>query len=235
MFRRMNRPATEPDAAAQRDGDGKRLSGRTAHPLLRDTGRVEAFSDGVFAIAVTLLVLNLKVPAASGDLAGKLLDGWRDYVAYVISFAFILIMWVNHHNMFRVIRGTDHLFLLLNGLLLLFVTLVPFTTGLLPHYTNPRDETTAAVIYSGNYFVLAIAFNVLWWYASHRGRLLTADHDPAAIQAITRRYRFGPLLYLLCTALAFLSVPASLALNVLLAIFFAWPHPVRAPADATRS
>lgn len=227
MFRRVNQPAARPGAAATRD-DEREVPGAT-DSVLRDTARIEAFSDGVFAIAVTLLVLNLKFPDANGDLAGKLFGNAGDYVAYVISFAFILIMWVNHHNMFRVIRGTDHLFLLLNGLLLLFVTLVPFTTGLLPHYANPRDETTAAVVYSGNYFVLAIAFNALWWYASHRGRLLTPDHDPAAIQAITHRYRFGPLLYLFCTALAFVSVPASLALNVLLAIFFAWPHPVRAP------
>jgi TMEM175 potassium channel family protein len=232
MFRQVNRPAARSGAPAT--SDDKRAAPSATDGVLRDTARIEAFSDGVFAIAVTLLVLNLKVPAASGDLAGKLLDGWRDYVAYVISFAFILIMWVNHHNMFRIIRGTDHLFLLLNGLLLLFVTLVPFTTGLLPHYAHPRDETTAAVVYSGNYFVLAIAFNVLWWYASHGGRLLTADHDLAAIQAITHRYRFGPLLYLLCTALAFVSVPASLALNVLLAIFFALPHSLRTPATGAQ-
>jgi len=104
------------------------------HPGARETGRVEAFSDGVFAIAVTLLVLDLKVPKP-GDLGGEsllsaLARQWPAFLAYLTSFATILVMWVNHHKMFNHIRRTDDRFLFLNGLLLLFVTFVPFPTAL---------------------------------------------------------------------------------------------------------
>ena len=203
--------------------------------ILRDTGRIEAFSDGVFAVAATLLVLNLQPPAETAfaslgvsDLLGALAKDWRSFIVYVISFGFILIMWINHHNMFRVIRGTDHIFLLLNGLLLLLITLVPFTTALLPSYPNhPRDESTAAAVYSANYFLIALAYNFMWWYASWNGRLLNERLDLGAVHSINRRYLLGPVSYLACVVLALVSVPASLALNVALAIFYAWPYQAR--------
>ena len=202
--------------------------------ILRDTGRVEAFSDGVFAVAVTLLVLNLQPPTgldATHPLTTMLWAMRGKLVAYLISFGFILIMWINHHNMFRVIRGTDHIFLLLNGLLLLLVTLVPFTTALLTSYpADSHAESTAAAVYSANYFLIALAYNFMWWYATWNGRLLNAELDLAAVHSINRRYLLGPVSYLACVALALVSVPASLALNVALAIFYAWPYQARRPA-----
>lgn len=199
--------------------------------ILRDTGRVEAFSDGVFAVAATLLVLNLQPPPgvdATHPLTTMLWAMRGKLVAYLISFGFILIMWINHHNMFRVIRGTDHIFLLLNGLLLLLVTLVPFTTALLTSYpAASHAESTAAAVYSANYFLIALAYNFMWWYATWHGRLLNAELDMVAVHSINRRYLLGPVSYLACVALAFVSVPASLALNVALAIFYAWPYQAR--------
>ncbi|HEX6799383.1 MAG TPA: TMEM175 family protein [Ktedonobacterales bacterium] len=227
-----------PEATEAADGpitDSRNQTPGTPGPsatLLRDTGRVEAFSDGVFAVAATLLVLNLQPPPvdAAHPLTTMLWDMRGKLVAYLISFGFILIMWINHHNMFRVIRGTDHIFLLLNGLLLLLVTLVPFTTALLTSYpATSHAESTAAAVYSANYFVIALAYNFMWWYATWHGRLLNAELDVAAVHSINRRYLLGPLSYLACVALAFVSVPASLALNVALAIFYAWPYQARRP------
>lgn len=204
----------------------------------KETGRVDAFSDGVFAIAVTLLVLTIQVPdpttLKTHTLAAALLAKWPVYLAYVISFSFILIMWINHHNMFRSIARADHWLLLLNGLLLLFITLVPFPTALLAEYLDIPDranQTTAAVVYSGLFVLIALAFNVMWWYIVRHPRLLLAHINTRLTSSITRRYRFGPILYLIALALAFVNVFASVALNVALAVFFALPHRLDDPGE----
>ena len=194
------------------------------HASDRETGRVEAFSDGVFAIAVTLLVLDLKVPKP-GDLGGaSLLSAlsrqWPMFVAYLTSFATILVMWVNHHKMFTHIRRTDDRFLFLNGLLLLFVTFVPFPTALVAEYLRHPQSRAAAVIYAGTYVALAIAFNLLWNYASSSRRLLASDANLAQVQAIRKQYRMGPLLYAIAFALAFVSVGASLTMCLMLAVYW---------------
>jgi uncharacterized membrane protein len=191
----------------------------------KETGRVEAFSDGVFAIAITLLALDIKIPSASAGtrLSELLVKQWPAYLAFVISFAFIGIMWINHHRLFTYIRRTDHMLLILNGLLLMGVTVVPFTTALLAAYIGRPDQDVAAMVYNGNYVATAIFFNVLWRYAASGKRLLGRSVDAAAVTALTKQYLFGPALYLACVALAWISVPASLALNIALAIFFAFP------------
>ena len=190
----------------------------------KETGRLEAFSDGVFAIAVTLLVLDLKVPAVGGGgLAAALLAQWPAYLAYLISFLTILIMWINHHLLFRQIARTDHTFLLLNGLLLLAITVVPFPTAVLAEFIRGPDARSAALLYSGTYVAIAVAFNLLWRHASREGRLLDGKADLRVVRAISQGYRFGPLLYLAALLLAFVSVAASVALCALLAVFFALP------------
>jgi uncharacterized membrane protein len=126
-------------------------------------------------------------------------------------------------------KRIDHTFLLLNGLLLLLVAFVPFTTELIASYaqaTKPGDQFTSVVVYNGTYLLIAVAFNVLWSYAARGQRLLDTALPPDFAESISRRYRFGPLMYLACMALGLVSVLASLALNVVLAIFFAWPHNV---------
>lgn len=198
----------------------------------KETARVEAFSDGVFAIAMTLLVLNIRVPNTGqpGKLAGLLWQQWPSYLAFVISFAFIGIMWTNHHRLFVHIRRTDHMLLVLNGILLLGVTTVPFPTAVLAQYLGKADERAATLLYSGTYVAVAIFFNLLWRYASSRHRLLGDSVDAAEVSRISRQYAFGPLLYLACFLLAYVSVAASLALNVSLAMFFALP-----PSRVTRA
>lgn len=200
----------------------------------KETGRIEAFSDGVFAIAITLLILSIAVPPL--DDKHRLLDAvlglWPSFLAYVLSFVTILIMWVNHHNLFKIIRRTDQAFLFINGLLLMLVTFVNYPTALLadtlkeqlasttPLLRGSEDQHVAALIYSGTFVLTAILYNVLWGYAKQGDRLLARDHDRALVERITRQYRFGPLLYLVAFLFAFFSTPASIVVNILLAVYF---------------
>jgi uncharacterized membrane protein len=190
-----------------------------------ETARVEAFSDGVFAIAITLLVLDVKLPRSPDiRLARALTEHWPSYAALVISFATIAIMWINHHRLFTLIRRCDHALLLLNAFLLFCVTVVPFPTALIAEYIGKPDERIAALVYSGTFVVIAIAFNLLWRHAAAgNGRLLGDDVNRAAVAALTRSYSVGPIMYLVAFAAAFLSVQLSLLITFALAVFFALP------------
>lgn len=149
------------------------------------TGRIEAFSDGVFAIAMTLLVLDIKVPhdlTPDRTLAQALVGQWPTYLAFATSFATILIMWVNHHRLFTHIgRGDDGL-LFCNGLLLLGVVLVPFPTALVSEYLGRAGQKTAALIYNSTFIAIALCFNLLWRSASTNGvccaPIMTARPSP---------------------------------------------------------
>lgn len=192
----------------------------------KETGRVEAFSDGVFAIAITLLVLDLKVPRAESLPVGVglweyLVGQWPVFLAYMVSFCTILIMWTSHHRLFNHIRRIDSTFMYINGLLLLFVSVVPFPTSLLAEHIQHEYAHTAAAIYSGNSICIAIMFNLLWRYAAHNHRLLSRNADPVFVKGVNRQYWFGPPLYFLAFVLAFVNVIASVAICFALAVFFA--------------
>lgn len=200
-----------------------------------ETGRIEAFSDGVFAIAITLLVLDIKVPLgtpAEAHLLRALADQWPAYLAFVTSFATIGIMWINHHRLFTLIRRIDHALLIFNGLLLLGVTFVPFPTALLAAYLGQRGQEVAALVYTGTFTVIAVFFNVLWRYAAHGHRLLDRRASPQAVRAITRAYSWGPPVYFLSFCLAVVNVTASIAMTVALAVFFALPSRSRRSAPS---
>ncbi|TMF40849.1 MAG: DUF1211 domain-containing protein [Chloroflexi bacterium] len=198
----------------------------------KETNRLEAFSDGVFAVAITLLVLNIKIPgldSLNNPLPDKTLwrmlrDEWPSLVAYITSFATIGIMWINHHRLFVHIKRTDTGLLLLNLLLLLIIVFIPVPTALLAEYVAyPTDHHVAAIIYSATNVVLAICFNLLWRYASYHNRFLGKNVDTRAVAAINRQYLFGPLLYLIAFGLAWFNTPASIIVNFSLALFFALP------------
>ncbi len=197
----------------------------------KETNRLEAFSDGVFAVAITLLILNIQPPPLAtpdvledGPLLGYLLRQWPMLLAFVTSFATIGIMWINHHRLYAHIKRTDNTLLLLNLLLLLVIVFIPFPTALLAQqYAVHPGQRLAAVIYSGTNVILAICFNLLWRYASYHNRLLGKDADTRAVRAISRQYLFGPLLYLIAFGLAWVYAPASIIFNLLLALFFALP------------
>src|SRR5215467_2913764 len=116
---------------------------------------------------------------------------------------------VNHHKLFQNIKRVDHWFLLINGLLLMGVTIVPFPTSLLAEYIKRPDAPVAAAVYSGAFVLISVLFNFLWRYASYENRLLKKTHDPRVVRGITKQYWFGPPLYVLALVLAFVSVTAS--------------------------
>lgn len=200
----------------------------------KETGRIEAFSDGVFAIAATLLVLEIRVPLdGSGDalntvtdLWNQLLHQWPHYLAYFLGFSTIVIMWINHHGLFRLIRRSMHGLLLWNSLLLLVISVVPFPTALVADYLSPLETDQARlvlVIYSGWGFVIALCYNFLWWYMSSNNRLISRNTDPRDVRAVTQAFFFGPILYLLGLFAAVFDAHVSLVINLGLVLFFALP------------
>lgn len=198
-----------------------------------ETGRIEAFSDGVFAIAITLLILQIRVPAnlSPGVTLGQALASlWPSYAAYALSFISIGIMWINHHRLFTLIGKPDHTLLVLNTLLLLGVSFVPFPTAVLAEHLGDAGERTAAQFYSGTFVLISLIYNVLWRHASRGGRLLEETADRKLITAQTKQYAFGPLLYVVAFAASFLSAAISVGINLLLALFFALPPRKVTPA-----
>jgi uncharacterized membrane protein len=196
-------------------------------PGLSETDRLETFSDGVFAIAITLLILEIKVPHAGteGGLARALAALWPSYLGYVISFVTLGIMWANHHAMFTYIRRTDRYFLLIHVFFLMCISFLPFPTAVLAeHLPEPDSRRVAVALYSATLVVIALAYNAVWWYAVTGRRLLGRNADPDAVRTISRRYALGPISYLVSFALAFANVWASLSVHGILAVLYLLPE-----------
>lgn len=192
----------------------------------KETIRLEAFSDGVFAIAITLLVLQTQIPShelvKAQGLGYSVAALWPSYVAFITSFATILVMWVNHHRIFTLIQTSDHPFLYLNGLLLLFVTFFPFPTALLAEYLLHPEARVAANIYTATVLAVSLAFLAMWRYASRSDGLLSPDLAARVeIEKVAKQIRSGPLLYFIAFALSFVSEGASIGLCLALALLFA--------------
>jgi uncharacterized membrane protein len=157
----------------------------------RDATRVVAFSDAVFAITVTLLVLEISPPTDDRNLLHGLLALWPSYLAYAVTFLFIGQVWANHHVMFDHIRAADRVVLLLNTLLLMAVAFLPFATSVLAGALRSGEGQRTAVVFYGIAFVLAaLTFNAVWQYARRRG-LLSDALDPAGATAIGRRFQLA--------------------------------------------
>ena len=198
--------------------------------------RMEALSDGIFAVAMTLLVLDLHVPNISGQgsssgLAIALGAQWPAYLAYASSFLTIGIIWANHHAMTRTFRTLDHLLLFLNVLLLMVISFIPFSTEVLARYLLGGDAgRTAMLLYSGTMTLMGVSYFSIGLYAS-RARLLHATLDDAQLRRVTWRHIFlGLTPYAIADALAFTSVWASLALCILVAVIYALPSTTGAHA-----
>ncbi|MFD8719982.1 TMEM175 family protein [Streptomyces sp. NPDC059629] len=200
---------------------------------MNESGRVEAFSDGVFAIAVTLLVLDIKVPKASaGDsLWHALGEQWPSYAAYVVSFLVIGIMWVNHHQVFSYVARVDRTLMFLNLLVLMVVSAVPWPTAMLAEYLREdADSHTAAAVYSLVMVLMAAAFQALWWHLTRTGHLFDARVDAEAARRTRARFALGSLGYPVTVGLAFVSAPLTLAAHGLLALYYGFnqvPVPTR--------
>lgn len=182
--------------------------------------RLEAFADGIFAFAATLLILNLTV-TGGGHLGTQLLQIWVGYVAYAISFTTIGIIWMNHHLVMHQIARTDRPFLVLNVLFLMVIAFIPFPTRLLALYINsPDDGKAAALAYGITLTLTALLFNALWRYAAQRRRLIREDADQRTVTGISRSYIPGPILYFVATVVALINPIASAVLFAAIAVFY---------------
>ena len=197
--------------------------------------RVEAFSDGVFAIAITLLVLTIAQPANYRNLTHELLTRWPSLAAYVVSFAVIGIMWLNHHSLFSSFERIDRGLFYLNLLLLLTITFLPYPTGVLGEALAEGEGTrTAAVFYGITMAVNAYAWTVLWLYASYHRRLLHASFPEEERGLATLLFTIGAVLYTLAIGVAFLNAYAFLALQAALAVYYALDPVNRRPGRGKR-
>jgi uncharacterized membrane protein len=185
--------------------------------MTESPGRVEAFSDGVFAIAITLLILEIRVPHGDDGLWAGLLALWPSYIAFLMSFVVILIMWVNHHELLRMVRAVNYPFLFTNGFLLLTVTFVPFPTAVLAANLATPDAKAAVAFYCATFVANALLWNLLF-ATIVRGGLLHANVSAGTVANVRRTYYVGVLVYMLATALAFVRPALGLALNASLCI-----------------
>jgi len=193
-------------------------AGHDSASVHRPPGRLVSFSDAVFAITVTLLVLEIRPPADYSDLLHGLVALWPSYLAYALTFLFIGQVWANHHVMFDHIRAADRVILLLNTLLLMIVAFLPFATSVLAGAVRSgHGLRTAVVLYGIVFDATALAFNAIWRYA-RRHHLLSEALDAAGATAIGRRFQLalawltaGTLLGLL---IPFLGIVVIAAFNV---------------------
>ena len=188
-----------------------------------DTNRLETFSDGVIAIAITLLILEIDVPEDThGELWSALLRQWPSYLAYLISFAVIGIIWVNHHGILALVARVDRPLLYLNLLLLLAVAGIPFPTALVAeHLQSPGiDSEVAAAVYGGWATLVALSFNLMWRWIVHDERLIRDDIDLSALRANTRRFSLGLVIYPLTVGIAFLNPILALGVHGLVAVYY---------------
>jgi uncharacterized membrane protein len=185
--------------------------------------RTEAFSDGVFAIAITLLIIEVRPPhSESGELARGLANQWPSYAAYFVSFAIIGIIWINHHDIFERITTVDRTLLFLNLLLLLTVAFLPFPTALLGEYIRKGDNAhVAAAVYGANMTLIGLAFIAIWTYLARVPALLATEVGAEGARRARRAAAIGPVLYGLSIPLAFVSPVACLVVYAALALYFA--------------
>jgi TMEM175 potassium channel family protein len=187
--------------------------------------RIGAFSDGVFAIAITLLVLELQLPAHApeGGLIALVPEYLPRIAAHIVSFAVLGIYWVGHHNMFMHIKRHDRSLLWLNILFLLFVAATPFTTGLMVEY---GDDQLAVITYAGTLVLAGISLDLVWRYATHKHRLVTPGMDPGLVTFVHGRVLLAPAVYLLAIAVSFVSITAAKVLFVIVVIAYIVPNPL---------
>jgi uncharacterized membrane protein len=180
------------------------------------TNRLETFADGVFAIAATLLILEIQLPG--GDVGQGLRELWPSYFAYALSFLSIGIMWVNHHVVLSFIRKADRIFLFINLFLLMAIAFVPFPTAVFADHIEKEGAREAAVAYGLTFVVIAVFFQFFWQYAYRR--LLRPDADRREVSGINRSYLPGVPMYVVATLVALVSATAALALFAAIALVY---------------
>jgi TMEM175 potassium channel family protein len=183
--------------------------------LTEGTQRLEAFSDGVFAIAITLLVLEIRLQhaGAHGSLWAGLVALWPYYLAFALSFFVILVTWIAHHDLMRLVRATSRPVQLANGCVLAYVTFIPFPTSVLAANLGGSETSTAVAFYCGTFVLGSVAFNLLV-ATIERGRLLRPEVDARTIGRVRRGYQITFVIYLAATFLALVAPWLALAINI---------------------
>jgi uncharacterized membrane protein len=181
---------------------------RKSEGSTRELDRIVFFSDAVFAIAITLLVLSINVPQISSarvaaELPRQLLDLWRNLFSYVLSFLVIFSYWIAHHSIFSLIRGYDRGLMWLNGLFLMFIAFLPFPSALLGEYGGQR---LVIALYAGSLAVTRLLLSAVWWYASSGHRLIDSNLNPGLIRLYHIRGVVIPSIFLISIGISFFSV-----------------------------
>jgi uncharacterized membrane protein len=201
----------------------------TAHgrsgPVGLSISRIEAFADGVFAIVITLLILDIRVPQVQGEPVGpqllhELINMWPKYLAYAMSFIIVGVYWVGHHAQFRFIRHANRTLLWINILFLMCVAFVPFSAALIGEY---RHEQIAVIIYGVNLIVVGACLYLHYWYATQNYRLVDADLPQQQVEATKRRILMAPIICLAAIGLSFISTTLSIILYLVLPIPYILP------------
>ena len=188
--------------------------------------RVETLTDGVFAVAMTLLVLDISVPQISSNstvgivtgtqLLMRLFDLWPKIFSYGISFVILAIYWMAHHRQFHYLKHVDRALIWINIMFLMTISLIPFSTSLLGEY---REQQISIIVYGGNSIIIASLLYIQWWYAtSHHSRLVDEDLDPYIKSTSSRRLLFGIIIYLIAIGISFVYIQLSLFLFTMILI-----------------
>lgn len=194
---------------------------------LSTTTRLEAFSDGVFAIAATALVLEITAPQigrTGPSLAAALGRQWPSFFGFILSFVTIGIMWASHHNMFDYIKKSNHTFRRLNTLLLMFVAFLPYPTSMMAEYILHPAATTAAILYASTFLAIALMYNALWWYALRSRQLIAENADAAGMRTLSRRYAIAPVVYAVGVGIAYFNAIACLVWLGTIIVFSSLPE-----------
>jgi uncharacterized membrane protein len=182
--------------------------------------RLEAFSDGVFAVAITLLVIEIAVPTGE-DLWHQLKEEWPSFAAFFVSFWVIGIIWVNHHGVLDHLKRANRGVLYLNLLLLMTVVFIPFSTALLAeHLKSGADEEVAAVVYSAAFTAMGLAFGSLWTYITRHRQALGVELSDDEVRRRTVVFLIGNPFYVIALVVAFISPAAVLVINGAVAIYY---------------
>ena len=191
----------------------------------KETTRVEAFSDGVFAIAITLLILEIKVPQADGHMSNRqlftlLINLWPSYFAFLLSFTAVLIMWINHHGFFKYLKTINSKFLYANGFLLLMVTFIPFPTAVLAQHINTPAANISSAFYCGAMVLVSVAYNLLWFTTAYKRALVRDEISDGLIIKIRNAYWFGFFVYLASFVISFFQAFVGLFMCISLWVFW---------------
>ena len=204
-----------------------RASGENSEGLSKH--RVEALSDGIFAFAMTLLVLDVKIPKLpqaaieAGRLAPTLLALWPKFLSYITSFIVLGVFWVGQHGYTHFLKRTDRWLLWITLLFLMLIVCVPFSTDLLGDYPTQK---VAVMIYGGNITALGLTLSLQWWYATHRHRLVGRDLEPEMVRKGTQRILGGAVVYSCAVLLALINPTISVILYAVIPIFYILPSPI---------